>query len=114
MSDTDRRRFRKFEKSGTEHIGPWLRFGPNEPLPHSMGTSGKNGCFYSEDTREILRFKDADEISYKMLGPRQLAKHQRAGPKGGDFNLTTQQMEEPRNPYDSFYDDMTYDVQYDA
>ncbi|KAL0226852.1 hypothetical protein P9112_014176 [Eukaryota sp. TZLM1-RC] len=110
----DARRDRRRERHHTEHIGRWFRYGPNEQLPHQMGTSGRNGCFYDEDTREILRFRSPEETGYKFVGPKERVGGKIAGPKGGDFNTKTGELEEPRQPSDSFYSDKTYDVQYDA
>ncbi|KAL0213342.1 hypothetical protein RCL1_006968 [Eukaryota sp. TZLM3-RCL] len=115
-SQRDQRRQRKFSKSGTEHMGSWLRYGPNEPLPHEMGTSGPNGCMYDEETRRIVRFNPPSETGYRFLGPGQWV-HElktKAGVRGGDYNLELKRLEEPRDPYDEFYDDKTFSVDYDA
>ncbi|KAL0232861.1 hypothetical protein GEMRC1_011608 [Eukaryota sp. GEM-RC1] len=98
------RRHRRHEKHHTEGIDGWFRYGPNENLPMNKGRSGPNGCWFNESTGEVKRFKPAEECEWKMYAPKdRVAGELVSGPRGGDFDLKTNQLHEPEHPSSERY-----------
>ncbi|KAL0219490.1 hypothetical protein P9112_005143 [Eukaryota sp. TZLM1-RC] len=102
----DERRERRHQKHGTEDVHGWFRYGPHEQLPHNLGNSGPNGCFLNLQTKEVRKFKPETEIGVKMYGPKEHVGGRDTGPRGGDFDLKNNQLMEPKDPDDEFYQNM--------
>ncbi|KAL0213455.1 hypothetical protein RCL1_007081 [Eukaryota sp. TZLM3-RCL] len=100
------RRVRHHKQHGNEPLKGFYRYGPKQTLPNGE-SSGPNGCWFSESTQEVRRFKPSEECGFIFYPPQvPITSNVHAGVHGCDFKVSTNEQLEPQDPDSEFYKNM--------